>query len=119
MGIFSKKPKPAPVAAEQVVTKTEHMNLTVKNVKVEVSDDTEGLYVPGVYIWEDDKLIRGLNGNEVLFEVGPRSKAFGQLQKYARSNVKHIQLRKREGEYGPYYDLAIAVETTHDEAFGK
>lgn len=115
MGLFSKRQtEPAP-EPEQTVTVTDYVNLTAKNVKVAVPKDE--LYVAGVYLWEEDGLIRALKGDDVIFEVSKRSKAYKELEPFARTKLKHVVLYKRNGDYGEYYRAGFARETTHKEAF--
>ena len=117
MGLFDKMRK---VTAEEtaemdpkqddgMVRVNEYVNLTEKMVKVDV-DPEHGTMVKGVYIWEDDEkgTIRGLIGEDVIFEVGKRSKAYGELKKLARTKTEYVNFRQRESDYGVYYRMQIA-----------
>lgn len=119
MGLFDKiKKKVEPVEelpAEKAMYKN-FVNLTEKNVKAKVDDEA---YIEGVYLWEDDKAIKGMQGENVIFEVTSRSKAYGELKPFARRKLKHITLYKRQGDYGDYYRMGFAIELDREEAFGK
>lgn len=91
------------------------VNLTEKNVKVEVPDD-EKLYIKGGYIWEDEKLIKVVVGDDVIFEVTPRSKAFGKIKPYARRKLERVTLKKYQGDYGIFYVANLKIEMTREEA---
>ena len=99
---------------EETVVIADYVNLTEKNVKVEVPEE-EGLYVKGVYLWEEDGLIRGLNGDDVIFEVTKRSKAYRELEQYLRHRAKSVTLYKRTGDYGPYYRTLIKFDVVRDD----
>ena len=102
---------------ENLVKASDFVNLTEKMVKADVPDD--GLYVPGVYLWSEDNLIKGMKGNDIIFEVTNRSKAYKELEQYARTKLDSIKLIKKEGDYGPYYRLQVSRRVSRDEAFGK
>ena len=120
MGLFRKKKQPAPVPVmvevEPEKPKTYRLesnhNLTANNVKVGVPED--GLRVKDVYLWEDEKTIRGMKGNDVIFEVSSRSKAYKELLPRVRRKV-NISIREREGDYGKYYRMRVDFDGTQKE----
>ena len=91
-------------------------NLSEKSVKIDVPDGEEGTLVKGVYLWEDENEIRGMKGDDVIFVVNKRSKAFGELAKVVRKKSDYIVLKKCTGDYGPYYRLRVKTEVTREEA---
>lgn len=113
---FKKKAEPADELPVEKVTYRNFVNLTAKNVKIAIDDET---YVEKVYLWEDDKTIKGMQGENVIFEVTSRSKAYGELKPFARRKLKHITLYKRQGDYGDYYRMGFAIELDREEAFGE
>ena len=124
MGLFDfrkkKAPDPEPAPAYEpkptdTVGVTTTANLTEKAVKIEVADDDEGTLVKGVYIWEDEGVIRGLKGEEIIFEVTKRSKAYQELEHLARKKAAYIVLKKCHGDYGVYYRLKVKTEATREE----
>ena len=113
MGLFDglkKKAKEAP-DPEVVVEKTEreYVNLTEKNVKAEIPEDGH-LYVRDVYIWEEAGTVKGLVGDDVIFEVTSRSKAYKTLEPFFRRKSKAIALDRRTGDYGDYYRMTVIFE---------
>ena len=90
------------------------VNMTDKNVKVDVPDD-EGLYVSGVYLWEEDGMVRGLKGDEVIFEVTKRSKAYKELEPYFKHKSAGTTIYKRHGDYGDYYRVLVKFDVVLDD----
>ena len=90
------------------------VNLTEKNVKVEVPDEN-GLYVKGAYLWEEDGKVRALDGDDVIFEVTKRSKAYRELEDYFRHRTANITIYKRTGDYGDYYRANLKFDVLLDD----
>lgn len=84
------------------------VNLTEKNVKVDVPE--EGLNIKNVYMWEDEKTIRGLVGDKEIFEVTSRSKAFSELKPAGRHKAYSVLFLQRSGDYGKYYRVRFRFE---------
>ena len=115
MGLFNflkKKDKPAELDPNMLLNYSTTANLTEKAVKVAVADDEEGTLIKGVYIWEEENLIRGLVGDKVIFEVNKRSKAFEEIKPWARKKADSIVLQERQSEYGTYYRLRLRRKIT-------
>lgn len=89
------EPKPT-----DLMNVTTSVNIPGRSVKIDVPDDNDGATIEGVYFWEDDGVIRGLKGDEVIFEVTKRCNAFDDLRKFARKKVKSVILIKCDGDYG-------------------
>lgn len=113
MGLLDKiKQKVAREPEPEVTVKwtvREYVNLTEKNVKVKVPEDGH-LYVKGVYLWEEDGAVKGLVGDDVIFEVTKRSKAYKELEPYFRRKSKAIVLDRRTGDYGDYYRMGVIFD---------
>lgn len=105
------EPKPT-----DLMNVTTSVNIPGRSVKIDVPDDNDGATIEGVYFWEDDGVIRGLKGDEVIFEVTKRCNAFDDLRKFARKKVKSVILIKCDGDYGTYYRLKVKWEITREEA---
>lgn len=114
IGAARKEPEREP-EPKALYNATTTVNIPERSVKIEVPDDNEGATIDGVYFWEGEGVMRGLKGDEVIFEVTKRSKAFDDLQKLARKKVKSVTLLKCSGDYGPYYRLKIRREVTREE----
>lgn len=78
------------------------VNMTPKMINVPVPDTDSGLEVNSVYLWEEEKSIKGLVGDDVIFEAGSRSKAFKELLEYARCKP-NVTITEKQGDYGTYY----------------
>ena len=106
MGILDKVRKKS--EPEMVLEKTEreYVNLTEKNIKAEVPADGH-LYVRDVYLWEEDGTVKGLVGDDVIFEVTKRSKTYKELEPFFRRKSKAIALDRRTGSYGDYYRMTV------------
>ena len=113
MGILDKVKKLSAKESEPeiVLEKTlrEYVNLTEKNVKVDVPDDGH-LYVKNVYLWEEDGTVKGLVGEDVIFEATKRSKAYKELEPFFRKKSKAISLDRRTGGYGDYYRMTVIFD---------
>ena len=109
---MKKKDKPAELDPNMLLNYSTTANLTEKAVKVAVADDEEGTLIKGVYIWEEENLIRGLVGDKVIFEVNKRSKAFEEIKPWARKKADSIVLQERQSEYGTYYRLRLRRKIT-------
>ncbi len=121
IGEARKKEEPAEKPAWEpkptdLLNVTTTANISEKSVKIEVPDDNDGVTIESVYFWEDEGVIRGLKGDEVIFEVTKRSNAFDDLRKFARKKVKSVILIKCDGDYGTYYRLKVKWEITREEA---
>ena len=121
MGLFKKKApaKAAPAPEPETKRVIKHVNLPKTSPRVEVSDEDEGSYFKGCHLWKDGNKIRAFQGDKVIFEVTNRSKAFGELEKYAGRQLDHIVLRKKEGDYGIYYLASVAFQASEDEIVFK
>lgn len=86
-----------------------NVNLTEKNVKVPLDQDGR-IFVKGLYLWEEEGLIKGLNGDKVIFEITKRSKAYNELLPHARKKTKHCEITQRDGAYGKYYYAKLVFE---------
>ena len=117
MGLFRRKSKdPEPVKVETEVEEALEVKfieydetwvtVTAKNLKT-TAFDGDRAYFSGGYIWEDEKLIKVRVGDEVLFEMTPRSKDFKTLQEIARRKAHDVTIYRREGEYGTYYRARV------------
>lgn len=119
MGLLElfKKKEEKPLREEpNLVNMSTKVNLTEKSVKVKVPDDEEGEMIRGVYLWQDEGVIRGLLGEKVIFEIGKRSKAYDELQPFVRKKSNYVLLKKCHGDYGVYYQLKVSVRVTREEA---
>lgn len=121
MGLYKKREaQPAPEQKE--ILKTDlvglnvKVNLTENSVKIDVPDGEEGTLVKGVYLWEEDGIIRGLKGDQTIFEVNKRSKAYKELEPLTRKKTQYIVLKKAQSDYGIYYRLTVKMEMTREEA---
>lgn len=81
---------------------TVNVNLTPKMVRTAVPDTEKGVEIKNVYLWDEEKSIKGLVGDDVIFEVGNRSKAFKELSEYTRHKW-NVRITERQGDYGIYY----------------
>lgn len=103
-----------PEADEDVVRIVQSVNMTEKNVKVDVPDE-KGAHFSGVYLWEEDGKVRGLKGDDVIFEVTKRSKAYKELEPYFRHKSAGTTLYKRHGDYGDYYKVLVKFDVVRDD----
>ena len=92
----------------------QRVNLTEKNMRVDVPEDN-GLFIKGVYLWEEDGTVRALDGDDVIFEVTKRSKAYKELEDYFRHRAANITIYKRTGEYGIYYRANLKFDVLLDD----
>lgn len=92
----------------------QRVNLTEKNVKVEVPGE-EGLYIKGAYLWEEDGTVRALDGDDVIFEVTKRSKAYKELENYFRHRAANITIYERTGDYGKFYRANLKFDVVRDD----
>lgn len=83
-----------------------NVNMTEKMVKVDVPEGEEGLYISGVYLWEDEGKILGKQGENIVFEVSKRSKAYEEILPFARQKGA-ITIYNRTGDYGRYYRVHL------------
>ncbi len=100
--------------AGDTVRIVQRVNLTEKNVKVEVPEEN-GLYVKGVYLWEEDGKVRALDGDDVIFEVTKRSKSYRELEEFFRHRTANITIYKRTGDYGDYYRANLKFDVLLDD----
>lgn len=112
LNLFKKKEEPKELDPNMLLNHSTTANLSEKAVKIDVTDDEEGTVVEGVYLWEEEGLIRGLVGNKVIFEVTKRSKAYEEIKPWARKKAESIVLQKRQGDYGTYYRLRLRRKIT-------
>lgn len=98
----------------ETVRIVQRVNLTEKNVKVEVPEEN-GYFVKGGYLWEEDGTVRALDGDDVIFEVTKRSKAYKELEEYFRHRAANITIYKRTGEYGVFYRANLKFDVLLDE----
>lgn len=117
MGLFDKllgkkeEPAKAPAKAEKELPELETtwVNITGKQLKIPVESKANGsAYIKGGYLWEEEKLIKLLDGNnEVIFEVTPRSKTFKELQPLTRTKLWDVTVYQKQGDYGEYFRVRI------------
>lgn len=102
------------------------VNLTEKMVKIDVpyrerredARPEEGLdYVAlqNVYLWEEEGLIRGMQGDDVVFEVTKRSKSYGELLPYVRHKAKRVSIWQETSSYGKYYRARLWFDAVRAE----
>lgn len=88
------------------------VNLSKNNVKVKV-DDSE--VIGNVYLWHEEGIVRGLRGDETIFEITNRSKAYEEIIPYIKRKAKNVTITKRTGDYGEYYRVSIKFEVVIDD----
>ena len=98
----------------ETVRIVQKVNLTEKNVKVDVPEE-DGLFIKGCYLWEEDGTVRALDGDDVIFEVTKRSKAYKELEEYFRHRAANITIYKRTGEYGTFYRANLKFDVLLDD----
>lgn len=99
--------------SEKTAGWTVSVSLNDKNLKMAVADQE---YVKNVYLWHEENLIRGLEGDKVIFEVTNRSKAYAELLPYARRKAKGVTITKREGAHGTFYSVSVKFEIVIDDS---
>ena len=85
---------------------TQDVNMTTKMVKVDVPEGDEGLYLKRVYLYEDGGKILGKQGDDVVFEVTKRSKAYNEMLPFVRQRAG-VSIYNRDGDYGRYYNVRL------------
>lgn len=86
------------------------VNLTEKNVKAKIGDIAFTEF-KDCYIWEEEKLLKGIQGDKVVFEITSRSKAYKELQPYARQKAEAVRINRETGDYGDYYRAHIIIKS--------
>lgn len=105
---------------DEIVGMTTYVNLTAKNVMVEVTNEgDDGQCFNGGYVWVEDNLIQVKQGEKVLFEVTPRSKAYKELAPLARRKLRYVVIKEQDGDYGKYYRARLKYDATREEAFAS
>jgi len=96
------------------------INLPENTVKVDVPQDDDGLFIKRIYLREEEGKIIGLQGDDVIFEVGKRSKAYKEMLPFARHSCS-VALRIRESAYGKYYwaRMKFLIVTVDEEGKPK
>lgn len=84
------------------------INLSEKAVRIYVPAD--GIRINNVYIERDDKAIRGIEGDTLIFETNNRSKAYNELGELANHSASSVFISKRDGERGTYYRTYIKFQ---------
>lgn len=122
IGGHDKKPEPKKrngvADPDEIVGMLTYVNLTEKNVKVQVANEgDDGQCFNGGYVWEGENLIQVKQGETVLFEVTPRSKAYNELAPLARRKLRYVVIKEKTSEYGKYYRARLKYDATREEAF--
>lgn len=105
-------------APDEIVGMLAYVNLTEKNVKVQVTNEgDDGQCFNGGYVWEGENLIQVKQGETVLFEVTPRSKAYKELAPLARKKLRYVVIKEKTSDYGKYYRARLKYDATREEAF--
>ena len=115
-GAFKKKaePEPEPKQEPQTLTWTQYeelwVSLTDKNLKVQKFDQDGKEYFQGGYIWEDEKSISLKIGDQVIFEMTPRSKSYAELKEWSRKKLHDVKVVAMEGEHGTYFRARLRIK---------
>lgn len=87
------------------------LTLNEKNVKCKVKDNQS---FDNVYIWEEEKSVRALIGDKILFEVTNRHKAYKELKPFFRMKARFVRFEEKEGEYGKFYKTRVMFDLGRD-----
>ena len=120
MGLFKKdkkdkKDKAAPEKEPETKRVIVTANLSKSAARTDIADGDEGTYFKGCHLWAEDGKIRAFQGSTLIFEVTNKSKAYAELEPLVGKQLERIVMRKKQSDYGLYYNASIAVELSEDE----
>lgn len=101
-----------PVAAgEETFEPGLWLTMSESNVKSAVADMQT---FEEVGIQGDGKKIRAVSGENVLFEVTSRHKAFPKLEPFVGINARFVRFEEKEGEHGKFYKVRVVFTLARD-----
>ena len=86
------------------------VNLNSGRVKVDVPANGERLLLENVLIDGDEKLIWATHRGDKVFDVTPRSTAFGELEPWMGQKTRWIRLWRAESEFGEYIAVGLKFD---------
>lgn len=89
------------------------ISLSEKYVKIPVAEQE---IVEKVYLWHEENLIRGVVGDDTIFEITNRCKDYPDVLPFAKRKAKTATITRREGQYGTFYKVSLKFEIVVDDS---
>lgn len=112
MGLFkrAKAKDPEPQNLPETVGHIYWTNISGTACRTDVAEGEEGTYFKSCHLWAEGGKLRAFQGEKLLFEVTNKSKAYTELEPLVGKQLKHIVMRKKQGDYGWYYMVSVKIE---------
>ena len=132
MGLFDfmKKPKPNKAVEDATVKMLDPDNLSFHFPKSEDEETMQWSFFVNisekqmrpldddmfynVQLKKNGDKITATKGNETIFEVDKRSKAYKEIEPYTGHKAHFITIKQKEGQYGTFYRVRLVFRVVVD-----